>query len=95
MTSGQSVKCSTFNQQMIHREYVHSVAVYKKISIEVGRIDDFRALALLSFIISNTDKNEFSRIWKWISCSNHVDCVIKLDVYLQKMLLCFKNISGL
>ena len=23
---------------------------------------------LLSFIISNTDKQEFSSIWKWISC---------------------------
>ena len=39
---------------------------------------------LLSFIISKTDRHEFSGIWKWISCSNdvmnHVDCVIKRDV---------------
>ena len=35
---------------------------------------------LLSFI-SNSDKHEFSSIWKWNSCSNdvmnHVDCVTK------------------
>ena len=45
---------------------------------------------LLSFIISNTAKHEFSS--RWISCSNdvitHVDCVIKRDVYSQKMYLC-------
>ena len=39
---------------------------------------------LLSFIISNTDKHEFSSLWKWISCCNdvmnHVDCVMKCDV---------------
>ena len=53
---------------------------------------------LLSFTISNTDLHEFSSIWKWISCSNdvmnHVDCVMKCDVYLQKMHLCSKNIHG-
>ena len=42
---------------------------------------------LLSFIISNTDKYEFRSIWEWISCCNdvmnHVDCVIKRDVYPQ------------
>ena len=52
---------------------------------------------LLSFIISTTDKHEFSSIWKWISCCNdvmnHVDCVIKRDVYPQKMHSCSKNIS--
>ena len=40
---------------------------------------------LLSFSISNTDKHEFSSIWKWIRCCNdvrnNVDCVIKRDVY--------------
>ena len=44
---------------------------------------------LLSFIISNTDKYEFSSIWKWIRCCdgvmNNVDCVMKRDVYPQKM----------
>ena len=54
---------------------------------------------LLSFIISNTDKHEISCIWKWISCSNdvmnHVDCVIKRDVYPLKMHLCSKYSSGL
>ena len=54
---------------------------------------------LLNFIISNTDKHEFSRIWKWISCSddvmNHVDYVIKRDVYPQKMHSCSKNIRGI
>ena len=54
---------------------------------------------LLSFVISNTDKHEFSSIWKWISCSNdvmnHVDYVIKRDVYLQKMHSCSKNIRGI
>ena len=53
---------------------------------------------LLNFIISNTDKYEFSSIWKWISCCNdvinHVDCVIKREVYPQKMHSCSKNIRG-
>ena len=53
----------------------------------------------LSFIIFNTDKHEFSSIWKWISCSNdvmnHADRVIKRDVYPQKMYSCSKNICGL
>ena len=39
---------------------------------------------LLSFVISNIDKHEFSSIWKWITCCNDVmndvDCVIKRDV---------------
>ena len=51
---------------------------------------------LLSFVISNSDKHEFSSIWNWISCCNdvmnHVDCFIKRDVYLQKMQSCSKNI---
>ena len=101
-------------------------------SNEVGRIDNFRALArklsflpteldildtsirqhynnaysiylstfdLLSFTISNTDKYELSSIWKWISCCNdvmnYVECVIKRDVYQQKMHLCSKNIRGI
>ena len=54
---------------------------------------------LLSFIICKTDKHEFRSIWKWISCCddvmNHVDCVIKRDVYLQKMHSCSKNIRYL
>ena len=53
---------------------------------------------LLSFIISNFDKHEFSSIWNWISCCNyamnHVDCLIKCDVYPQKMHSCSKNICG-
>ena len=53
---------------------------------------------LLSFI-SNTDKHEFSNIWKWIRwCNdvmNNVDCVIKHDVYTQKMHSCSKNIRGI
>ena len=54
---------------------------------------------LLSFIIFNTDKHEISSIWKWISCSNdvmnRVDCVIKSDIYPQKMHSCSKNIRGI
>ena len=54
---------------------------------------------LLSFIISNTDKHEFNSIWKWKSCCNdvmnHVDYVIKRDVYPQKMHSCSKNIRGI
>ena len=42
---------------------------------------------------------EFSGIWKWISsCNdvmNHVDCVIKRDLYPQKMRSCSKNIHGI
>ena len=41
---------------LFNREYVHSVAVYKKISNEVGRIDNFRALARkLSFLPTEFD----------------------------------------
>ena len=44
---------------------------------------------LLSFIISNSHKHGFKSIWKWICCCNdvmnHVDSVIKGDVYPQKM----------
>ena len=54
---------------------------------------------LLSFIISNTDKDEFSCIWKWISCCNdvmnHANYIIKRDAYLQEMLSCSKNICGI
>ena len=48
---------------------------------------------LLSFM-SNTDKLEFSSLWKWISCfndvMNHVDYIIKHDVYPQKCILVLK-----
>ena len=54
---------------------------------------------LLSFVISNTDKREFSSIWKWITCCNDVmndvDCVIKRDVYPQNVHSCSKNIRGI
>ena len=54
---------------------------------------------LLSFIISNTDKHEFSSIWKWITyCNdvmNDVDCVIKRDVYPQNVHSFSKNIRGI
>ena len=54
---------------------------------------------LLNLIISNTDKHEFSSIWKWISCSNdvmnYVESVIKLDVYSHKMRSFSKNIRGI
>ena len=54
---------------------------------------------LLSFIISITDKHEFSSIWKWISCCNdvmnYVECIIKHDVYPQKMHPCSKNTHGI
>ena len=54
---------------------------------------------LLSSITSNTDKYEFSSIWKWIRCCNdvmnNVDCVIKSDVYPYKMHSCSKNIRGI
>ena len=58
----------------------------------------FQRLILLSFM-SNTDKHESSSIWKWISSSNdemnHVDYVIKRDLYPQKMHSCCKTISGI
>ena len=54
----------------------------------------FQRLNLLSFIICNTDKYEFSSIWKLMSCCNHVYCVIKRDVYPQKMHSCSKDIQG-
>ena len=54
---------------------------------------------LLSFVISNADKHEFSSIWKWITCCNDVmndvDCVIKRDVYPQNVHSCSKNIRGI
>ena len=50
---------------------------------------------LLSFVISNTDKHEFSSIRKWITyCNdviNDVDCVIKHDVYPQNVHSFSKN----
>ena len=53
----------------------------------------------LSFIISYTDKHEFSSLRKWISCCNdimnHTDCVIKYDVYPQKMHSVVRAISPL
>ena len=60
----------------------------------------FRApVDLSSFVISNTDKHEFSSIWKWITCCNDVmkdvDCVMKRDVYQQNVLSCSKNIHGI
>ena len=49
--------------------------------------------------MSNTDKHECSNIWKWIRCCNDVmnnaDCVIKRDIYPQKMHSCSKNIRGI
>ena len=54
---------------------------------------------LLSLIIPYTEKHDFSSIWKWIRCCddvmNHVDCVIKRNVYPQKMQSCSKNIHGI
>ena len=54
---------------------------------------------LLSFVISNTNKHEFSSIRKWITCCNDVmndvDCVIKLDVYPQNVHSCSKDIRGI
>ena len=54
---------------------------------------------LLNFVISNSDKREFSSIWKWITCCNDVmndvDCVIKRDVYPQNVHSCSKNIRGI
>ena len=45
-----------------------------------------------SFNTSNTDKHEFSSIWKWNRCCNDV---IKHDVYPQKMPSFSKNILGI
>ena len=47
---------------------------------------------------SNTDKHEFRSVWKSISCShvmNHVDGVIKRDVYPPKLPTCSKHIGGI
>ena len=50
---------------------------------------------LLSCIISNTNKHKFSSILKRIRCSNdvmnHIGCVMKRDVYPQKMRSCSKK----
>ena len=58
----------------------------------------FQRLLLLSFITSNSDIHEFNSIWNWIRCCNdvinHVDCVIKRDVYPQKMHSCSKKFRG-
>ena len=57
---------------------------------------------MYSIYLSTSDsiaKHEFSSIWKWIRCCNddmnNVDCVIKCDVYPQKMHSCSKNIRGI
>ena len=52
----------------------------------------------MRFIMSTTDKHEFSSIWKWIRCCNdvmsHVGCVIKRDVYPQKCINVLKISVG-
>ena len=51
---------------------------------------------LLSFVISYTDKHEFSYIFSCCNdIMNHVDCIIKRDAYPQKMHSCSKNICGI
>ena len=54
---------------------------------------------LFSFIMSDTDKHEFSSIWKWIRCCydvmNNADYIVKREVYPQKMHSCYKNIRGI
>ena len=56
----------------------------------------FQRLKLLSLIISKTDKQDFSSIWKFCNdVMNNVDCVIKRDVYPQKMHSCSKNVLGI
>ena len=56
---------------------------------------------LLSFVISNTDKHEFSSIWKRITYCNdvmndvEVNCVIKRDVYPQNVHSFSTNIRGI
>ena len=50
-------------------------------------------------MISNSDKHELNSLWNWISCCddvmNHADCVMKRDVYPQKMHSSSKNIRGI
>ena len=61
----------------------------------------FKCVICSGFItcISRTGKEEFSSIWEWICCCNdvmnHVNCIIKCDVYPQKMHSCSKNIHGI
>ena len=59
----------------------------------------FSTSDLLNFTISNTDKHKFISTWKWIRCCNdimnHVDCIIKRDIYLQKMQSYSRNIHGI
>ena len=54
---------------------------------------------LLNFIISHTDKHEFSCIWKSINCCidvmNHADSVIKRDVCRSNCIDVLKNIRGI
>ena len=50
---------------------------------------------LLSFVISNTEKHEYSSIWKWIRyCNDVMNDVIKRDVYPQNVSSNSKNIRG-
>ena len=57
----------------------------------------FSTSDLLSSIISNIDKHEFSSIWKWISCCNdvmnHVECVIKRDPLPDDKILDWPNLK--
>ena len=81
----QSYKLGTEQTERMlrYREDVHSVAVYQKYLTRLGELINFepyhfaQTSDLLSFIISNTAKHEFSSIWKWTSCcndvTNHVD----------------------
>ena len=54
---------------------------------------------LLSLIISETNKQDFRSIWNWSRCCNdimnNVNCVMKRDIYLQKMHSYSKNIHGI
>ena len=56
-------------------------------------------LSFLNYIMSNTNNHKFSSIWRCNRCCNdamnNVDCVIKRDVYSQKMQSCYKNIRGI
>ena len=77
------------------------LAKARKLSILSTSLDifDIRQHYICILYIPNTDKNDFSSISKWISCCidvmNHVNCVIKRDVYRQKMHSCSKNIRGI
>ena len=83
-------KCLTTLGELITSSFGEKIIISRKRILFIFQRLIYRVLLF---------KHEFSGIWKWLSCSNdemnHVEWVIKRDVYPQKMYSCSKNIRGI